>query len=260
MTKPIRLALLGDPVAHSRSPRIHRAALAAAGLEGDYVAIRADEAVLDRYLEDLRSGRLDGINITMPLKAAAARRADELTVLAGRADSVNTLRFRDARIEAHSTDAVAFREILEEEAFAGDRSVLILGSGGSARAALAAISGRPVYVSARNTDKAEALADRLGATGVVPWGSAVADTIVINATPIGMRGERLDDDLLATAHGLIDLPYGDRKTPAIAALEAAGRPHVDGVEFLARQAGASFEWWTGVNVDYETLVAAARKA
>lgn len=258
MAAPIRLALLGDPVEHSRSPRIHEAALRLAGLRGSYVAIRADEVVLGRSLDDLRSGELDGINITMPLKKAAAERADELTALAQRAESVNTLRHRDGRIEAHSTDAVAFREILEASPFAGSRSILILGSGGSARAAIAAILSRPVYISARDTVKAETLADRLGATGVVPWGSSVADTIVINATPIGMNGEALDDDVVAASHGLIDLPYGDDPTPAIVAAAAADKPHVDGVEFLARQARASFQWWTGASVDYEALVAAAR--
>lgn len=243
---------------HSRSPRIHETALSLAGLRGTYMAIRADETVLDRCLRELRSGDLDGINITMPLKKAAAQRADDLTALARVADSVNTLRWRDGRVEAHSTDAVAFREILDSPPFAGSRSILVLGSGGSARAALAAISDRPVYISARDPAKAEALAERSAGSGIVPWGATVADTIVINATPIGMQGEHLDEGVIEAAHGLIDLPYGDFPTPAAALIAGAGKPVVDGVEFLARQARASFEWWTGASVDCAALVAAAR--
>lgn len=258
MSKPIRLALLGDPVAHSRSPRIQRAALEDAGLVGDYVAIRAGEDELEQALDDLRRGRLHGVNITMPLKGAAAARADVLTPLARRARSVNTLRARQGRIEAHSTDAEAFLEISGDKGLPDRATLLVIGSGGSARAALAALEGRETYISARDEAKARALEKEFDSAGIVPWGSVVAGALVINATPIGMNGEELHDGLVEMATGLIDLPYGQETTPAVVRARAIGIPHVDGVEFLTRQAAAAFEWWTGVPVNYEDLLAAAR--
>lgn len=257
----MRLALLGDPVAHSRSPAIHRAALAEAGLEGDYSAIRADQVVLTRVVDELRSGLIHGVNVTMPLKGAAAAIADELTPLARGSGSVNTLRARRDIVEAHSTDALAFREIFEEESrLEPGADVLVLGSGGSARAVLSAVEGRRVYIAARSAEKAEILSARFSAAGALPWGTAVSGATLINATPIGMGGEELPKGLLEAASGLVDLPYGAKPTPAVASARAAGLPHVDGIEFLARQAGLSFRWWTGVSVDLAVLVRAARNA
>lgn len=259
--RTIRLALVGNPVAHSRSPAIQRAALAAAGITGDYVAIEANGTRLEEILFELRAGDIDGVNVTMPLKGQAAAQADELTRLARAASSVNTLRAHDGRIEAHSTDAVAFQEVFGAGALAGDGAVLILGSGGSARAALAALTGlspRPIYVSARSPVRAGELADRFVTPVVVPWGAGVAGATVVNATPLGMAQEALPEAVIDAAGGLVDLPYGEKETPAVMTMTISGRPHVDGLEFLARQAAASFVWWTGRAVSLSTLIQVAR--
>jgi shikimate dehydrogenase len=257
LTRVYHLALLGDPVEHSRSPVIHRAALEIAGLSGDYLAIRADVEVLDGVIDALRSGRLHGANVTMPLKLAALERCDRLTEEASAAGSVNTLGADGGVVEGHSTDVVAF-----QEAFGGifdAELVLVLGAGGSARAALAAWRRGGAHVSARDPARAEALASRFESTRVVAWGDSVDGALVINATPIGMAGEALPEPVLASATGLIDLPYSDRPTtPAVARAMGAGIPTVGGVDFLAMQAAASFEWWTGVAVDSDRLASVAR--
>lgn len=258
MTDPIRLALLGHPVSHSRSPAIHAAALAATGMVGDYRAIDADEARLGQAIQELRTGSLTGINVTMPLKAKAAEMADELTPLAARARSVNTLRSRDGLVEAHTTDAVAFEELLADARFGGDAPILVLGSGDTARAALAVVGSRETYVSSRSGDKVVALMAEYGFTGSIPWGQGLAGAIVVNTTPLGMRGEHLPDAVEDALRGLIDLPYGDEATPAAVRAASSGTPVADGVEFLARQAGAAFTWWTGQDVDFEALVEVAR--
>lgn len=257
--QPLRLALLGDPVTHSRSPAIHRAALRETGTEGTYEAIRADEQVLARSIEQLREGTMTGINVTMPLKAAAAAMADELSDLARTANSVNTLRYRRRVVQAHSTDAVAFQELFADVArFPRDAQLLVLGSGASARAALAAADRREAFVSARSPEKARELHLSFGAAGVLDWGHGLARSIVINATPVGMNGDRLPDAITRQAAALIDLPYGSAVTPAIADARLMGKHCADGVEFLARQARASFEWWTGSSLDLEHLLRAAR--
>lgn len=259
MADPVRLALLGDPVAHSRSPAIQRAALREAGLEGDYTPVRADFEVLCQTIERLREGELTGVNITMPLKEAAFGLADARTSVAEIAGSVNSMRGRDRIVEAHTTDAVAFQEILEDSArIPPDAPILVLGSGGAARALLSVSRTRDVYISARSEEKAAALGSEFRTAGIVPWGSGMPEAAVVNATPIGMAGEALDEDVIRGAIALIDLPYGVQETPAVRRASKTGLAYVDGVEFLARQARAAFEWWTGKPVHLEPLIEAAR--
>jgi shikimate dehydrogenase len=248
-----RFAVLGDPVEHSRSPRLHGAMLEISGLEGVYERVRADESILAAAMEGLRTGEWDGLNITMPLKREAARLADSLSSTAARAFSVNTLKLSEGEISGHSTDSSAFSELFDSPRFANRSSVLVLGNGGSAAAALTALGKEPnVYVAGRNEEAAHALTMRLGGKPV-RWGSTVAGALLINATPIGMSGGELPEDLLGTASGLIDLPYGDQETFAVSRARSLGLPLADGHEFLLRQAIASFALWTGVTVSLETL-------
>jgi shikimate dehydrogenase len=253
-----RFAVLGDPVEHSRSPLLHGAMLEIAGLEGSYEKVRADERALASSVEGLRNGEWDGLNITMPLKSAAARMADTLSTTAARSGSVNTLMRSGGTVSGESTDSSAFTEILLEPHFAERTSVLVLGTGGSAAAALSALGEEPnVYVSGRNEDFVGRLTGRLGGEPVA-WGGAVAGALVINATSLGMGGETLPGAVLDVASGLIDLPYGDRETPAAARARAVGLALADGHEFLLRQGIASFGLWTGVTIDLGTLSARLR--
>lgn len=253
-----RFAVLGDPVEHSRSPQLHHAMLEIAGLEGEYRRVRADEDALGSAIEDLRRGHWDGLNVTMPLKATAARLADYLSPLAERSGSVNTLIRVGSGIEGDSTDSTTFRYLLGSGRFTDRSSVLILGAGGSAGAALAALEDASrAYVSARRAGASEEFTARLGGE-VVSWGTAVAGALVINTTPLGMSGERLPDGILGVASGLIDLPYGPVATPAVEEANRSSIPYADGHEFLLRQAMGSFERWTGVSVDYHAVVEAVR--
>jgi len=253
-----RFAVLGDPVEHSRSPLLHGAMLEIAGLEGTYEKVRADEGVLASCVEGLRNGEWDGLNITMPLKSAAARVADTLSTTAARSGSVNTLMRSGDAISGESTDSIAFTEILLQPQFAERTSVLVLGTGGSAAAALAALGDEPnVYVSGRNEGSVDTLTGRLGGEPVA-WRSAVAGALVINSTSLGMGGETLPGDVLELASGLVDLPYRNRETPAASRARALGLALTDGHEFLLRQALASFALWTGVSLSLETLSARLR--
>jgi shikimate dehydrogenase len=189
----------------------------------------------------------------MPLKAEAARLADTLSPTAARSGSVNTLMRTGDVVAGESTDSRAFDEILSLQRFAERTSVLVLGTGGSAAAALAALAEEPnVYLSGRNGGAVDVLTQRLGGEAVA-WGSAVAGALVINATSLGMAGEPLAQTVLDMASGLIDLPYGDQETPAVSRARAVGLALVDGHEFLLRQAIGSFGLWTGVTIDLETL-------
>jgi shikimate dehydrogenase len=257
VTRPLRLAVIGDPISHSRSPAIHNAALAALGIEGSYHARRVRGSEIEDVFADLRSGALDGINVTMPLKGVAAALVDELDPDARRAGSVNTVvRRPDGTLVGYSTDTSALRRLWPGE---GRYPTLILGAGGAAAAACLAARGRSLYVSARRAGAASALATSLEMTLMeIPWGAAVVDAVLVNATPLGMHGEPLEARLIGLAASLIDLAYGDETTPAVSEARAAGIPTIDGIDFLVAQAADAFSLWTGREAPIEAMVAAAR--
>lgn len=230
-----------------------------AGLEGEYVRIKADRATLEREVERLRQGSWDGLNVTMPLKALAAGLADSLSPRARRSGSVNTLLRHDSGIHGESTDASVFAELTASGRFESRAAVVVLGAGGSAAAALSALGpDEQVYLAARHPKRGSELAREFGGQ-VIAWSTAVAGALVINCTPVGMAGETLSPGLVEVASGLIDLPYGDRVTPAVATARSRLIEVVDGHEFLLRQAIASFHLWTGVEIAFTALQRALRK-
>ncbi|MDP2622643.1 MAG: shikimate dehydrogenase [Actinomycetota bacterium] len=251
----LRLVLLGDPVVHSRSPAIHRAALAATGIDGSYEVRQVDCAGLDAALSELRSGVIDGANVTMPHKAGAAELVDVLAEDAGRAGAVNTIGRVDGRLFGWNTDVAAMGTAIGSMP---SGVVLILGSGSAAASAAVALQGRAFRISARRQEAARRLAYRLGAQGTVPWGMPLAGALLVNATPLGMLGEALPEAVVGSATGLIDLPYGARPTPAVGEAGRRGIPVVDGIDLLVAQAAESFTIWTGLEAPVAVMAQAAR--
>lgn len=259
----LRLGVLGDPIGHSLSPQMHSAALESADLTGSYVRRQCDESGFRLLIEELRRGEWDGFNVTMPHKVLAFEMCDFTTSVAGIARSVNTLKMTGETMQGHSSDVVAFQGLFSSSDFES-APILVLGSGGSAAAALAcataAVFDRAVYVTSRNRESLSHLIDRFDGLPIemIPYGSVVAGAIVVNATPLGMHGEGLPTGVLDVAAGLIDLPYGPNPTRAVAEAQASSIPVCDGYRFLALQAAESFLWWTGHAADVELMETAAR--
>lgn len=254
----VRLALLGDPVDHSRSPAIHEAALRHLGIDGEYRAIRSDIDGLTGAIERIRRGDLTGVNVTMPLKRAALDSIDIASPEAIRARAVNTILLRDGAVRGENTDLGGVLDVWHTRGLPTEAPVLVLGAGGAAGAVLVALEGREVHLSSRRLDASVALAVGTGVAAVtVPWGQPVADAVVVNATPLGMRGERLAEGVLAAACGLFDLAYGDSPTPAVA--WASGRmPVADGIDHLVAQAARAFTLWSGRVAPLDVMESAAR--
>ena len=245
----LRLALVGTPVSHSRSPAIFRAAFAAAGVEGDYETREVDSDGLRASFDDLRAGRLDGLNVTMPHKTVAFSLCDRVEPEAEKAGSVNTILREDSEIIGYSTDIAAVRKCWN--LLPAEGPILILGAGGAAAAAAVAVENTrkgSLYIASRKFGDGSKLGSRLGfELGEVHWGVPVVMATVVNSTPLGMKGEALPDDVLALASGLFDMPYGDTPTPATEKARQRGIPVVDGIDFLVAQAGHGFRLWTGMS-------------
>ena len=254
----LRFVLLGDPVAHSRSPAIHAAALRAARVAGTYEARRVDAEGVASAAEEIRSGDLDGANVTMPHKGAAAAAADDLDDLARRAMSVNTLVRRDGRVVGHTTDVGGISDAWDDAGLPDDAPVLLLGAGGAAAAALLALEGREIAIAVRRRRSGAELAAMLDVEAdELPWGDPLPGAVVVNATPLGMHGEQLPEVPLEAASGLFDMTYGSGTTPAVADIRARGLPVAEGLDMLVAQAARSFELWTGIEPDRAAMRGAA---
>jgi shikimate dehydrogenase len=255
----VRLVLLGDPVAHSRSPAIQNAALAARGVEGRYWARRVNPVGVYSACAEIRAGTLDGANVTMPHKMVAAAAADRVTGVAARCGAVNTLVRDSGEAVGHNTDVPGILLALDRAGLPPEAPVLVLGAGGIAAAALVALEGRDLVVSARRGGEAETVVTRVGVGArVVPWGHIVPGAVVVNATPLGRDGESLPEGLMERAAALIDFAYGPQPTPAVIVARNAGLGVVDGIDLLVAQAALSFELWTGLTAPYEVMAVAAR--
>lgn len=253
----MRLVLLGGEVAHSRSPAIHSAALAHAGLTGEYTVRSVDRSGVVAAADELRVGKLDGANVTMPHKSFAATLCDHLDHDAALGRAANTLAMRQGVLVGWNTDVTALRAAAGEVA---GRPVLILGAGGAAAAALVAFCSAAVLIAARRPESAARIAaDVLPSARPVPWGAVHPGALVVNATPLGMHGEPLPGGVVEEASALIDLPYAPEPTPAVLAARRLGIPCTDGLEVLVGQAAESFRIWTGLEAPVEVLRAAARR-
>lgn len=250
-------AVIGDPVAHSRSPAIHNAAFAAAGLDWVYVALPVAPGDGGTAVAAMRALGLAGLSVTMPHKDAAAAAADERSDVVEALGAANCLvPLGDGRIRAENTDGEGFLRGLADDAGldVGGRTVAVLGAGGAARAVVDAC-GRAgagaVWVVNRSADRARTCAALAGPVGTVVAIDRVGEAdIVVNATPVGMAGDRstpCDPALLRPGQVAVDLIYDPRETPWLAALRAAGVEAHNGCSMLVHQAAVAFTHWTGVD-------------
>lgn len=262
-----RLAVLGAPIAHSRSPAIHNAALAALGLEGEW-SYEAIEVLPDQFEAKLQAMPGDGFvgaNVTIPHKGAALLLSDRRSEVAREIGAANTLTFRDGEIWADNTDARGLMAALPASG-AGSRA-LVLGAGGAARAVVWALirEGAKVSVWNRTRDRAAQLCAELGGT-VVDLPAAGEFELIVNSTSVGLKGENpfaelpLSRDWFGYAQTVVDLVYGERESRLLGVAGEAGAAVVDGLEVLVHQAAASFRIWTGIDPPIEVMRDAARAA
>jgi shikimate dehydrogenase len=261
-----RLGVLGWPVGHSRSPAMHSAALAHLGLDGwTYQKLPVPPELFAETVRALPAAGFRGANATIPHKPAALALATEATTRARTIGAANTLRFEDdGGIRADNTDAPGIVAALP--APPAGRTAMVLGAGGSARAAVwALIDGGAAEVAVwnRTAARAQALASELGARAVAT--PEPADLLVhCTSTGLDARDHFFKAIPLAADHldgysCVVDLVYrSGSETALVAAARARGVATVDGLEVLARQGALALESWTGQAAPVDVMRAAAR--
>jgi shikimate dehydrogenase len=260
-----RLAVLGHPVAHSRSPAMHSAALAELGLAGEW-SYEAIDLAPDEFEPQARAMADEGFvgaNVTVPHKGAALSLADTLSETAREIGAANTLSFAGGEIRADNTDAQGLLDALPSAP--GGKRALVLGAGGAARAAVWALirEGAEVDVWNRTALRADNLCRQLGGVPQTAPDAARYE-LIVNTTAVGLRDEDPFAELPLEAAGflaeqtVVDLVYGEQPSELLAAAETAGSTVVDGIEVLVRQGALSLRIWTGREPPLEAMRAAAR--
>jgi shikimate dehydrogenase len=259
-----RLAVLGHPVGHSRSPAMQNAALAELGLDDwSYEAVDVAPDEFEDKVREMAAGEWVGANVTVPHKGAALAVADELSEVAREVGAANTLHFEDGRIRAYNTDAKGLTTLLPEPVD-GSRA-LVLGAGGAARAVVWALVRRGAAVDVWNRTELRSanLCEDLGGTPVADPDQGGYD-LIANTTAVGLRGEDPFEELPLSADGfrpvqlVVDLVYSDRPTALLEAARQSGAETIDGLAVLVAQGAVSLKIWTDREPPLEAMERAAR--
>jgi shikimate dehydrogenase len=279
------VGVIGDPIEHSRSPAMHNAAFRALRLPYVYAAFRVAAADVGEALAGARALGIAGLNVTIPHKQAVIEHLDALSPAAHACAAVNTIVRRDGRLLGENTDVVGLERDLAEKGFVRQRggTGIVLGAGGSARAVVVALGRRlrRVVVAARRVEQSRALVAALRSSASAELVAlrledlaAPADTspaalalrrarVVVNTTPVGMRGEPFLDFAYAATPpdcAFYDLIYTAPRTPFLSPAARLRRPVANGLGMLLHQGAAAFALWTGVEPPLEVMRRALRRA
>ncbi|MBS9477477.1 shikimate dehydrogenase [Ancylobacter radicis] len=255
-----RAAIIGHPVAHSRSPLIHGHWLVQHGIDGEYGRRDIEPEAIDAFLADFAASGLIGANVTVPHKEAAFRAVAALDPVAAALGAVNTLWLEDGHLNGANTDVHGFLANLDAAEPDWARALgeaVVLGAGGASRAVIYGLISRGigrVVVANRTLARAQALRDQFGAQVLpVDWrdlgGRLNGCRLLVNTTSLGMKGQPpLDIDLSALSPDAVvsDIVYVPLETPLLATARARGLKTVDGLGMLLHQAVPGFERWFGV--------------
>jgi len=239
----------GDPVSHSLSPAIMNAALRRETVNGVYLALHAK--TLKDLLACVRDIPLHGVSVTMPYKEEVVRYLDNTDPYTSKIGACNTIvRAQDGKLYGFNTDTAGIIRPLQQRIFLEQAKILVLGSGGAARAAVFALKERAaeVYILARTATQAQKLARQAKARTVRRADlQKLAFDVIINATPVGM-GNPQESPLHAheiKARCVFDMVYDPVETKLLKLAKAAGAETISGIEMFVQQAARQFEIWTG---------------
>lgn len=255
-------AVVGNPIAHSKSPEIHLRFAAQVKQKIGYERIEAPIDGFEEKALSLRDAGYRGLNVTVPFKLDAAKLASELTPRARLAGAVNTLKFDGDTILGDNTDGIGFvRDVTERLGFGfGDCAVLVLGAGGAVRGLLGSLldaSPRWLAVANRSHQRAEELAEEFGVEAIhfdeIP---AEHFDLIVNGTTTGLHHEApaIDPETFSDCLLAYDLVYAADPTPFMQLAKSGGARQVtDGLGMLIEQAAESFLLWRGVRPETQSV-------
>ncbi len=268
-----QLVVAGNPVSHSLSPVMHNAALKVMGLEHEYNyrSMLLSPAKLESFVEQIRSGSIEGANVTIPFKTDVISLLSSVSEEAVAVGAVNTICRRDNEVEGLNTDVQGFLNTLQEnDVKPGGYCVTLIGAGGAARAVAYALVTRgisKIEILNRSKSRAKKLAASIKKHGDVDidvgsisnYKSASIETdLLVNCTPIGMADYSLEKSPvekipISNTTVVMDLVYNPRMTRLLHDANQAGCKIIDGLGMLVHQGAISLELWLGLKPPLETM-------
>ncbi|MDP6980449.1 MAG: shikimate dehydrogenase [Myxococcota bacterium] len=247
------------PAGHTRSPAMHNAAFAAAGIDAAYIAFDIPPDDLPDAIAGVRTLGLAQIAVSIPHKEAVMKLIDDVDEEARRIGAVNTVTRREDKLVGSNTDWIGSNRALERETELAGKRAVVLGAGGAARAVVFGLieKGAEVHVLNRTVDRAERLAQQLGAKAAGPI-DELADLdhdILVNTTSVGLRSDESPVPATALREGsvVMDAVYDPETTRLLRDAADRGARPLGGKWMLIYQAAAQFETWTGVDAPIEVL-------
>ena len=258
-------AVIGDPVLHSLSPTIYNAAFEHDQVNWSYSAVNITAEQVSDALEEMRQSEVGGLSVTMPHKEIVANLVDETTRHAERLGAVNCVSKNGSTLVGHNTDGEGFIKAIEAETKerAEGKSYLVIGAGGAAKAvtlALGEAGAAEVIVSSRNASKsrkAASLAGQVGRSGSLSEAEGV--DVIINATPIGMRGAGNESQLPMPVEAMhkgqiiVDLIYHPLQTEFLKNASRIGAHTMNGIGMLIHQAALQYTLWTNKEAPLDVM-------
>lgn len=283
VSPPIRLGIIGDPVAHSLSPQMHNAALGQAKIDMQYARFHILPGELNKAFQLARDHNFVGVNLTIPHKIAALDLVDAVDDEAKQIGAVNTIKIDNGKATGFNSDGVGFARAIRSEFSVDlrDLRVMLLGAGGAARAIAmhcAQANCERLVIVNRHIEKAKELVAQLqprfsgprvlgpvARLEAVPWDERALRfqlenvDLIVNATPLGLNANDpapLSRELLAPHHMIYDTVYTRGRSPLLIAADEAGARGVNGLSMLLHQGARSFEIWFGQPAPVDVMRAA----
>ncbi|MHA1794197.1 MAG: shikimate dehydrogenase [Promethearchaeota archaeon] len=258
------LCVIGDPIEHSMSPKMHNAAINALGLDYVYVAFNVKKDNLERAVEGFRGLNITGVNVTIPLKIDIMKYLDGIKENARAIGAVNTIKNENGRLIGTNTDGDGALAALESAGVnVSEHDTIILGAGGAARAVSHALSkkARTFTIAARRVEQAIKLAKDISNPSSTNKIQTISmndkkkleeqvknSTLIINATPVGMFPKIdnciIEKDWLPEKSVVFDLVYNPIETKLVKIAKQKNCTIVHGLDMLVHQGAKAFEWWT----------------
>ncbi|MEZ5757700.1 MAG: shikimate dehydrogenase [Emcibacteraceae bacterium] len=266
--KEIKIAgVVGDPISHSLSPKLHGYWLKKYGIKGDYAAFHVAANELADFIGRLKKNNISGVNITLPHKEAVLKLVDKVDDVAAKIGAVNTVYFdNDGKLIGTNTDGYGFLTHLKQSVEGWDSNkgpIVIIGAGGAARAVLVSLldDGAPeIRITNRTLSRAEALATEISdeRIKVTPWEeremALKGTTLLVNVTTLGMTGQPALDlplDQLPKQAVVYDIVYNPLETSLLKKARERGNITVDGLGMLLHQAVPGFQAWFGIRPEVD---------
>ena len=254
--------VIGNPIEHSLSPKLHNQWFKENNIDAVYDKKKINERDIERIISEVKNGKIDGINVTVPFKKSVIAYLDRLTTIAAKTESVNTIFKKKNQVIGDNTDVSGFEKSLKHINYeVKNKNIFILGAGGvvpSIILALKKLGVSKIFLSNRTKEKAKYLEKLHPEIKIIDWGQNVDFDMIINATILGLKNEdqiKLDYSKIGSNKLFFDLIYNPNKTNFLIKAEKLGNQIINGKMMFLYQAQLSFEIWHGISpkINNETV-------